>query len=872
VSEPLDIPSRLAAIVESSDDAIVSKDINGIIVTWNPAAERMFGYTAAEAIGQSIRIIIPADRQSEEDEVIARIRRGEGVAHFETIRQRKDGTTLPISLSVSPVHDDTGRVVGASKIARDITERRRADAAEATRADLEHRLLTLLAASGSVLVSPQVKDVLPALFRVVSTLVGSDAQAVWRYEAATHTWCIAWSSGLSKEFVDTRVHARPDHGNEPETMQPFVAEDVFGAPTLAERAELYRREGVRSLIALPLSLHGEPTGSLVLYYHQRHDFAGVEVQTAIAVANMASAAITTAELYDAQRRSRLDSEFLADASRTLASSLEFEDTLRRMTQQAVAYFADWCAVDLVGEDGRLGRLALAHVDPDKVELARRFAEKYPENPDSPYSVARVVQTGEGIMMEHVPADVAARGASDEAHRQAILALNLSSFMIVPLSTHGQTFGAITFVAADSGRHYNRADLALAQGLASRAAMAIDNARAYDETRRANRVKDDFIATLSHELRNPLSALLGYAKMLEQNVIPADRMQHTFEVIARNATSLSRIVNDVLDISRITSGKLRLSIQTVDLATVVAHSVEAIQPAADAKGVRLIVEPPADPIYVPVDADRIQQVLWNLLSNGVKFTPAGGRVTVAIVPTPDGEWVDLTVRDTGIGISPDFAPHLFERFTQADSRLGREHGGLGLGLAIARHLVELHSGSIRAESAGANRGAMFVVRLLRRQGAITRPPATADLPDEGRPLDRRRSPRAMRPLRDTRVLVVDDDVDALEMIRRVLESAGARVTVATSGERALALFDEARPAVIISDIGMPGMDGLQFIGRVRRLGSAAAALPAAALTAFTQEDDRQRAISAGFKTHISKPVDPDELIAIVQSLTRTTAHG
>jgi CheY-like chemotaxis protein len=266
----------------------------------------------------------------------------------------------------------------------------------------------------------------------------------------------------------------------------------------------------------------------------------------------------------------------------------------------------------------------------------------------------------------------------------------------------------------------------------------------------------------------------------------------------------------------------------------------------------------------VDADRLQQVLWNLLSNGVKFTPSGGRVTVHLAPSADGEFVDLLVRDTGIGISPAFAPHLFERFTQADNRAARDHGGLGLGLAIARHLVELHGGTIRAESEGANKGASFFVRLPARQGAITHQ-APAERSDQRFTMDARRVARQERPLRGAHVLVVDDDPDALEMIRGVLESAGARVVVANSAERALALLEKDRPTVILSDIAMPGMDGLQFISRVRRLAMPIAVLPAAALTAFTQDEDRERALSAGFEMHISKPVDPDELISIVQSL-------
>ena len=852
---PDPLASRLAAIVQSSDDAIVSKDLDGTIVTWNPAAERMFGYTAAEVIGRSIRIVIPADRQSEEDEVLRRIRRGDAVAHFETIRLRRDGTPFPISLSVSPVRDESGVVVGATKIARDITEREQAKdelaAAHALRTDLEHRLLALVAASGSLLMSPQVKDVLPAVTRIAGELIGADAHAVWRFDPDTAAWRVASSTNLSRAFTAEPVPGEPHDPDLSDLNAPIVAEDVFAAPALASRAGAFRAEGISSLMAMPLTLRGAPSASLVLYYKQPHRFTPVETQTIIAIANIAAAAITTAELYDEQRRSRLDSEFLAEAGRALSTTLNYEETLRNVAREAVPYFADWCAVDLIGPDGAVVPLAIAHVNPAKIDLARRFLERFPIDPASPYSVAAVLRTGQPAMMEYLPVDRIIATVPDEERRQAILDLHITSFMIVPLTANGRTFGALTFASAESGRRYSPADLAIAQGVASRAAMSADNARAYEEARRANRLKEDFIATLSHELRTPLNALLGYARMLERGMLAADQHAHVFQVIERNATSLARIVDDVLDMSRIASGKLRLTIQTIDVGRIVARSAEAILPLAEAKGVRLEITPAAGPILLEADGDRIQQVLWNLMSNGVKFTPSGGRVEVRFGRAGTTDRVEFVVQDTGAGISPDFVPHVFERFRQADSGLSREHGGLGLGLAVARDLVELHGGTLRAESPGLGHGATFVVDLPVRQSRMAGAPGAAGAPSIGHGVEP--GPVAhgdADQLEGISILVLDDDGDALAMVRNILEGAGAHVTTATSARQGLQSLQSRRPDVILSDVAMPGMDGLEFMARVRET-LQAGHVPSAALTAFTRPEDRARALAAGFDRHLSE---------------------
>jgi PAS domain S-box-containing protein len=856
---------RLAAIVESSDDAIVSKDLDGTIVTWNPAAERMFGYSAQEAVGRSIRLIIPADRQQEEDLVLERIRAGQTVAHFETTRVRKDGTELPISLTVSPVRDPSGKVIGASKIARDISDRVRSATAlaavEAARADLQRRLLTLVSASGSLLGAPTLDQVLPAILGVARQLVSADGYAVWQLHPSSDTWRIESSHGLSDEFCDNAVPSVSEVRERELLKGPLLIPDVKSDSRIRNRRRALEAEGIRSMLAVALNLHATRSGTLVFYGRTPLKFDEVDVQAATALANIASGAMSSAALYEAQRRGRLESDFLADSGKALSGSLDYHQTLNHVATLAVPFFADWCAVDLMDAAGTVRPVALAHVDPAKLALAQRFIDRFPEDDTSPFSVSHVLRTGQAVVLERMPADdVVAASARSEEHLAAVRELGITSFMRVPVCARESMFGVITFVSAESGRHYTSNDLRLAQEIADRAALAIDNAQAYAEVEGANRMKDEFLATLSHELRTPLNALLGYARMLKWNMVPAEHHARAFEVIERNGTALARLVEDILDISRVVSGKVRLRLQATELVHLVGQSLETVAAAALAKGVTIQTELPATLPLATVDPDRLQQALWNLLANAVKFTPAGGRVDVSVSCT--GDHFDIVVRDTGIGISPEFLPRVFERFRQADSRYAREHGGLGLGLAIARHLIEMHGGTLTAQSAGLGHGATFSVRLPAQGPAstVTEAQGTARVPSTPS------EPVAIR-LEGLRVLAVDDDADESAMIQEVLEAAGARVITANSGAAALDLLERETVDVLLADLGMPGMDGFELIREVRRRGGANGDIPATAITAYTRSDDRERALASGFDRHVAKPVDPADLISALQRLSR-----
>ncbi|HEY6907886.1 MAG TPA: response regulator [Myxococcales bacterium] len=375
---------------------------------------------------------------------------------------------------------------------------------------------------------------------------------------------------------------------------------------------------------------------------------------------------------------------------------------------------------------------------------------------------------------------------------------------------------------------------------------------------ANRTKDEFLATVSHELRTPLNAILGWTRMLRTGAVEPKALSRVLETIERNARAQTQLVDDILDVSRIIAGKLRVNIQKIDLHAVARAALDAVRPAAEAKGVLLVAELQPGSAEFCGDPDRIQQVIWNLLSNAIKFTPRDGRVELRIERVRSE--VQLTVQDTGAGIARPYLAHVFNRFWQADSSMTRAQGGLGLGLAIVRHLVEVHGGTVSAESEGEGRGACFSVRMPLRAVAPEAPPPQK----EGAQAVAARAPEA--PARDLLggldVLVVDDEADARDLVAAVLASCGASVRTAASVEEALAMLKQQRPDVLISDIGLPTEDGFALIRRVREYDRD---VPAAALTAYAGPDDRRRALVAGFQAHVSKPVEPSELAQLVASL-------
>ncbi len=681
----------LAAIVDSAEDGIISKDLDGIIQSCNAAAERLFGFTAEELIGRPVRMLIPPERQFEEDDILARLRRGERVEHFETVRITKDRRRIDVAVTVSPVRDDEGTIIGASKIVRDVSALKQAEAER----------LRLLRENAEV----------TETLNNVGTIVASDLDRDKVVQAVTDAATELTTAGFGAFFYNV----------------------------LNESGEAYTL----------FTISGVP----------REAFAGFPMPR--------------------------NTEVFAPT---------FKGT-------GLVRSPD------ITKDPRYGHNAPYH----------------------------------GMPPGHLP---------------------VRSYLAVPVKGRsGDVVGGLFFGHPDVGRftdHHER----LAVGVASWASVALENARLYASVQEASRIKDAFLASLSHELRTPLNAMLGYARILRSGIVGPDKRDKAIETIERNATSLTQIVEDVLDISRFVSGKLRLHVQPVEFPDIARSAVDAIMPAADAKGLR--IETIIDPVATPIsgDPERLQQVMWNLLSNAVKFTNRGGKVQVRLERV--NSHVEVAVSDTGIGISPEFLPYVFERFRQADAGISRERGGLGLGLSIAKQLTEMHGGTIEASSGGINQGATFRVKIP----VMIVHPVIQDMP-RVHPLGTSDAWKAALPnLANIRVLAVDDEPDALALVSDVLQAAGAQVSTARSADDALKLLETEQPDVMVADLGMPHVDGYQFIDRVRhhRM-SRVRNVPAAALTAYARSEDRMKALAAGFQIHLAKPIDPAELVTTVASLAK-----
>jgi hypothetical protein len=390
------------------------------------------------------------------------------------------------------------------------------------------------------------------------------------------------------------------------------------------------------------------------------------------------------------------------------------------------------------------------------------------------------------------------------------------------------------------------------------AQVIQEQAARQEAEAANRMKDEFLAILSHELRTPLNSMLGWARLLRTRKFDEATTARALETIERNAKSQAQLIEDILDVSLIIRGKLRLQIRPIHLAPIIEMVLNSVRPAAEAKAIAL--ESVLEPVKVAGDPDRLQQVVWNLLTNAIKFTPEGGKIEVRLEPI--GSHAQLRVIDTGVGIAPAFLPYVFDRFRQADSTTTRTHGGLGLGLAIVHHLVELHGGTVTVESDGEGQGAIFTVNL-----ALVEPPLPLSSAEPGSSIES--EGEAIASLSDLQLLVVDDDPDTLDFLAAVLQQHGAQVKAVTSVSLALAALEQLQPDVLVSDIGMPETDGYTFLRRVRELEINGNNVPAIALTAYARAEDQAQALSAGFHLHLAKPVEPIELVAAVAKLAGRT---
>jgi len=642
-----------AAIVESSEDAIISKNFDGIIETWNAAAERMFGYSATEAIGQPITLIVPPDRLEEEQVILERIHAGQRIESFETVRLSKSGKPIDLSVTISPVRDAAGQIIGASKSARDITERKRVEEAL-----LQHRelLRVTLSSIGDAVITTDMDGLITFLNPVAAGLTG------WSEEEA---------KGRPLELIFNIVNEQTHKHVENPAVRAIKEGVIFG---LANHTLLIAKDGSE----IPIDDSGAPI----------KDVDG----------------------------------------RILGAVLVFRDITDRK----------------LVEDER-GNLL------EREKAARELAEA------------------------------------------------------------------------------------------------------------ALRARDEFVAIVSHELRSPLNAILGWASILRGSTSSNEETDRRLEIIERNARAQVQIIDDLLDISRVMTGKLKLNRRTVEPSEIIESAIDSIRPAADAKSIQLRVQLASSGSVVSGDPSRLQQIVWNLLSNAVKFTPRGGRVTVKLENV--GPDLIISVSDSGEGITPEFLPYVFDRFTQATTTTERKYGGLGLGLAIVRHLVELHGGTVHAESPGDEGGATFTVTLpIRMSQEPLDNLQTTTFPHSAIPLSQDIA------LGGLRVMIIEDNDEMREMTRVMLTQRSAEVRCCASAAEAYEQLQHWQPDIIICDIGMPEEDGYSFIRRVRSLERQNGwNIPAVALTGYARTEDRTRALAAGFQMHVSKPVEATELLLVIASL-------
>jgi PAS domain S-box-containing protein len=794
---------RLHVTLSSIGDAVISTDAEGRVNFLNPVAQRLVGWTNEEAAGRNLEevfhIVNETTRRTVENPALRALREGViiGLANH-TVLISKQGIECPIDDAAAPIRDDEGRVFGSVLVFRDITERRRN---EQRLRESEQRFRELA-------------DAMP--------------QIVWTARP------------------DGQIDYLNDRWTEFTGLPPTVGNQEWAnllhpdeAPLASERWAASVRTGEPFEMQLRLRERGQQTYRWHL------------IRT-IAVLDQAGRVKrwfgTATDIHD-QKRAEESSRYLAHASAQLASVVDYESTLQKVANLAVPHFADWAAADVIDGD-TLRRLAVAHQDPERVQLVHELMRLYPPDPQSPSGVSAVLRSGQPELIPDITDELLAQHARDERHLNLIRSLGLRSYICVPLVVSGQPFGALTFATAESGRKYTPADLALAVELANRTSIAIENSQLYEALREADRRKDEFLATLAHELRNPLAPIRNSLQILKMPRVDAETVERSRDMMERQVHHLVRLVDDLLDVSRVMRGKIELRRERIELATVVARAVETIQPLIDAQGHQLNVSLPSESLLIDADPVRLAQVVGNLLTNAAKYTEVNGRIWLSA--EAHGDTAVVRVRDSGIGLAPEMVPRIFDLFVQVDHASTRAQGGLGIGLTLVKNLVEMHHGTVEAHSAGLGRGSEFVVRL----------------PIITQPLEQPRTARPPPPPAASgyRLLVVDDNRDAANSLAMLLRLKGHEVRVAFSGASALELLQTYRPDVVFLDIGMPGMDGYEVARQIRQT-PGLEKIVLAALTGWGQQEDRRRTAEAGFNHHLVKPPEPEAIERIVSSLAK-----
>jgi PAS domain S-box-containing protein len=1003
----------LNALLDNVQAGIVACDAEGQLKLFNQAARSFHGLSEQplppEEWAENYDLYLPdgKTRMNTTDIPLYRALQGQRVNNVEMMIVPSQGVPRILSANGQAIVDVNGEKHGAVIVMHDITARKQSE--EALR-KTEQRYRSV------------VNNVKEVIFQ-------TDAAGLWTFLNPAWTEITGFSidESIGTNFLEY-VHPS-DRQYNLELFQPLI-----------QRQKDYCRHEVR-------------------YLTNTGDFRWIEVFARLTLDDEGAILGTSGTLNDITERKQAEEKrvqlvreqvaraaaeaaqqqaaFLAEVSAVLGSSLDYEQTLGSVANLAVPYFADWCSVDLLNDDRTIIRVAVAHCDPQKVKFGWELAQRYPRHLDDGYGMSLVMQTGKTEIVPIITDEQLSATVKNPEYLQILRKLGLSSCIITPLIARGRVLGTISFVFTESHRHYNQTDLALAEDLARRAAIAIDNARLYQQAQQAkkaaekaaqrtfrlqtvtaalsqsltplqvvdviveqsmavleaasamvvlvsadrreleivkavgyevyslesgqkfpietnvplaeavrtgepvwmetltdritryphlaeyysrsaytswmslplmfegkavggislnfrefrqlsaddrefilaisrqcaqaiyraqlyeaerqartnaeqaNRVKDEFLAVLSHELRSPLNPILGWTQLLQRQKLPPAKVTQALQTIERNAKLQAQLIEDLLDISRMMQGKLSLNIAPTNLISVIENAIETVHLAAAAKSLKIQTVLQPNHNQVVGDANRLQQVFWNLLSNAIKFTPEGGRIEINL--EQQGNQVKIQVTDNGRGIKPDFLPYVFEYFRQADSSTTRQFGGLGLGLAIVRQIVELHGGTVQAQSLGENLGATFTVLLPTTQ---LRSPSTLATQQANQSID----------LTDINILVVDDEPDMGLLVEFILTQYGAKVTVASSALEVLTILMQFTPDLLLCDIGMPDMDGYMLMRHIRKLSpETGGRIPAIALTAYASESDRHQVLAAGFQLHIPKPVEPEALVAAIVSV-------
>jgi PAS domain S-box-containing protein len=874
---------RYQLLSEYSRDIVLYISQEGRILEANQAAVQVYGYDRAELLTLSIANLRAPHTLAALPEQLEQASR-QGLL-FETVHCRKDGSQFPVEVSAqSAVINDEKMVLS---VIRDITERKRA---EAEREQLLVREQT--AREAAEVAEQRARFLAEASTTLTSSLdyaytLSSVAQAIVPTLA---DWCavdILKDDGTLERLATTHVdpakvqwgrelHRRyPPDLNSPRGIAqvlrtgqseyyPTIADDqLVLAARDAEHLKILREVGMSSVMLVPLNARGKTLGTLSFVAAESgRSYSPEDLFLAEALAHRAAIALDNARLYQEAQQARQAAERAADrttrlqaVTAALSESLTSIQVAEVIVEQSLAALeADTALIALYGEDGTTLEIVRAVGYRDSLEQIQQKFFTHPTNP-----LTEAVRTGQPVWSEPLAERLARYPHLAETYKR----LPFEAWISLPLIVEGKAVGGLS-LSFKQFRLLNQDDRDFVLALTRQCAQAIVRAQLYNaeqqaraEAERANRIKDEFLAVLSHELRTPLNPILGWARLLQTRQFDALSTRRALETIERNAKLQTQLIDDLLDVSRILRGKLLLNVCETNLVAVIDAALETVRLSAEAKSIDIHKVVAGDIAPISGDPGRLQQVVWNLLSNAVKFTPTGGQIEIRLEQV--GSKAQIQVRDTGKGITPAFLPYVFEHFRQEDGTTTRKFGGLGLGLAIVRYLTELHGGIVKAESPGEELGATFTVLLpvSKNRSGVTQNGTGASSAGAD-----------TFPLANLRLLVVDDEADMRELLFTILEQTGAETKVAATAVAALAALDGFKPHLLISDIGMPEMDGYALIRQIRSLSPERGGhTPAIALTAYAGEIDQQQALAAGFQQHLAKPIAPEALVSAIATLVK-----